>query len=201
VLAAQWGGRRPGRVDTVVRAQPGRGSAMELLLGPSNPALHTRPSGTLRGRAAGSSTVGPLQPDTPPNHDDQLITGLRQQFGHRPRRRRRPRLPGRRADLHRPDHHPDELVPTASAARYELEALVHELGPAGARHRPQPCEQPRRGQGPPPRLPRAGPPATQRRPRQADLSRSLKKEFLHFEYPTAPVLAAEPGMARSWKTW
>jgi hypothetical protein len=109
----------------MVRARPGRGVSDGLLLGPSNPALHTRPSRALRGRAAGSSTVGPLQPDTPPNHDDQLITGLRQQFGHRPRRRRRAYLAGEPTSTARITI-PDELVPTASAARYELEALVHE---------------------------------------------------------------------------
>ena len=109
----------------MVRAGPGRGVSDGLLLGPSNPALHTRPSGALRRRAAGSSTVGPLQPDTATNHDDQPITGLRQQFGHRPRRRRRAYLAGEPTSTARITI-PDELVPTASAARYELEALVHE---------------------------------------------------------------------------
>jgi hypothetical protein len=63
-----------------------------------------------------------LQPDTPPNHDDQLITGLRQQFGHRPRRRRA-YLAGEPTSTARITI-PDELVPTASAAR--CEALVYE---------------------------------------------------------------------------
>jgi hypothetical protein len=129
----------------MVRTRPGRGVSDGLLLGPSNPALHPAPWEDYGGVRREAQLLGPCSLTPHPTTTTSSSPACATSFG-------------TALDAAAPTWPASRPPPPGSPRRARAHRLGRPLrargagtrtGPAGAGHRAQPCEQPRRGQGPP----------------------------------------------------